>query len=62
MDLIRLLRSLEEFLYELVGWLVFYPRTLWRVLVRPGGVAQYTRREFANHQSRQNPRIASTAE
>jgi len=26
MDLIRLLRSLEEFLYELVGWLVFYPR------------------------------------
>ncbi|MCU1125366.1 hypothetical protein JAK51_03810 [Stenotrophomonas maltophilia] len=47
MDLIRLLRSLEEFLYELVGWLVFYPRTLWRVLVRPGEVAQYTRREFA---------------
>jgi len=47
MDLIRLLRSLEEFLYELVGWLVFYPRTLWRVLVRPGEVASYTRREFA---------------
>lgn len=50
MDLIRLLRSLEEFLYELVGWLVFYPRTLWRVLVRPGEVAQYTRREFAKDQ------------
>lgn len=47
MDLIRLLRSLEEFLYELVGWLVFYPRTLWQVLVRPGEVARYTRREFA---------------
>ena len=47
MDLIRLLRSLEEFLYELVGWLVFYPRTLWRVLVRPGEVARYTRRESA---------------
>ena len=47
MDLIRLLRSLEEFLYELVGWLVFYPRTLWRVLVRPGEVARYTRGEFA---------------
>lgn len=50
MDLIRLLRSLEEFLYELVGWLVFYPRTLWRVLVRPGEVAQYTRRELARDQ------------
>ena len=23
MDLVRLLRSLEEFLYELVGWLAF---------------------------------------
>ncbi len=47
MDLIRLLRSLEEFLYELVGWLVFYPRTLWRVLVRPGDAARYTRQELA---------------
>lgn len=47
MDLIRLLRSLEEFLYELVGWLVFYPRTCWRVLVRPGAIALYTRRELA---------------
>lgn len=47
MDLIRLLRSLEEFLYELVGWLVFYPRNLWRVLVHPGEVAHYTRREFS---------------
>ncbi|WP_313140839.1 hypothetical protein [Stenotrophomonas sp.] len=26
---------------------MFYPRTLWRVLVRPGEVARYTRREFA---------------
>ncbi|WP_340568812.1 hypothetical protein [Stenotrophomonas sp. G106K1] len=45
MDLIRLLRSLEEFLYELVGWLVFYPRMFWRVLIHPGEVALYTRRE-----------------
>lgn len=36
MDLIRLLRSLEEFLYELVGWLVFDPRMFWRV-VQQGG-------------------------
>jgi hypothetical protein len=46
MDLIRLLRSLEEFLYELAGWLVFYPRTFWRVLVRPGGMALYTRTQL----------------
>ena len=46
MDLIRLLRSLEEFLYELVGWLVFYPRMFWRVLIHPGEVARYTRIEL----------------
>lgn len=47
MDLMRLLRSLEEFLYELVGWLVFYPRTFWSVLVHPGAIARYTRLELA---------------
>lgn len=46
MDLIRLLRSLEEFLYELVGWLIFFPRTLLRVLVNPGGVALYAQSEL----------------
>lgn len=39
MDLMRLLRSLEEFLYELIGWLVFYPRTFWRILRHPGAIA-----------------------
>jgi hypothetical protein len=46
MDLIRLLRSLEEFLYELVGWLVFYPRTFWRIVCHPGEMARYTRAEL----------------
>ncbi|OEZ00323.1 MULTISPECIES: hypothetical protein [Stenotrophomonas] len=46
MDLIRLLRSLEEFLYELVGWLVFYPRTFWRIICRPAQMAIYTREEL----------------
>lgn len=50
MDLIRLLRSLEEFLYELVGWLVFYPRTFWRTLCRPGFMARYTRDELLKPQ------------
>jgi len=35
MDFMRLLQSLEELLYELVSWLVFYPVTLWRTLTRP---------------------------
>lgn len=53
MDLMRLLRSLEEFLYELVGWLVFYPRTFWRILLHPGAIARYTRLELAQEQDRQ---------
>lgn len=47
MDLMRLLRSLEEFLYELIGWLVSYPRTFWRILRHPGAIARYTRKELA---------------
>jgi hypothetical protein len=35
LDFVAIIRSLEEFLYELVSWLIFYPRTLWRVIVNP---------------------------
>jgi hypothetical protein len=35
MDFMKLLRSFEEFLFEATSWLVFYPLTLWRVLVHP---------------------------
>lgn len=53
MDLMRLLQSLEEFLYELVGWLVFYPRTFWRVLRHPGAIARYTRHELSEQPEQQ---------
>jgi hypothetical protein len=35
MDILQLVRSLEEFLYEAMTWLLFFPRTLWRVITRP---------------------------
>jgi len=47
MDFLKLLKSLEEFLYEVIIWLVFFPRTLWRVLVRPRAMAAYVNRELA---------------
>lgn len=53
MDLMRILRSLEEFLYELVGWLVFYPRTFWRVLRHPAAIARYTELELQQDPERQ---------
>ena len=53
MDLMRILRSLEEFLYELVGWLVFYPRTFWRVLRHPAAIARYAQLELEQPPERQ---------
>ena len=41
MDFMRLLQSLEELLYELVSWFVFYPVTLWRTLTRPQQMMRY---------------------
>lgn len=35
MDFMRLLKSVEELLYELVTWILFYPLTLWRCIRRP---------------------------
>ncbi|TRW18298.1 hypothetical protein [Glacieibacterium frigidum] len=35
MGILGLLRSLDELLYELVSWLLFFPLTLWRSLFRP---------------------------
>lgn len=43
MDFLKILRSLEEFLYEVITWLVFYPRTLWRVLRHPLITSGYAR-------------------
>jgi len=34
-DFFKLIQSLDELLYEILSWFLFYPITLWRVLVRP---------------------------
>src|SRR6478736_6605240 len=41
MDFMRLLKSIEELLYELVCWLLFYPLTLWRTLRHPQAMMRY---------------------
>ncbi len=45
MDLLKILRSFEEFLFEAVSWLIFYPLTLWRVLRGPLAAMDYSDRE-----------------
>lgn len=45
MDLLKILRSVEELLYEVISWLIFYPRTLWMTLSHPLRTMQYSDRE-----------------
>ena len=52
MDFMRLLKSLEELLYELVSWLVFYPLTLWRILRGPLAAMDYSDREQSDSEER----------
>ncbi|MDZ7871863.1 MAG: hypothetical protein U5N27_00940 [Rhizobium sp.] len=48
MDFMRLLKSLEELLYELVSWLVFYPMTFWRAFTRPLSMMRYADDELGD--------------
>jgi hypothetical protein len=41
MDFMNILKSFENFIFEVVGWLYFYPRTLWLSLFRPGEMMAY---------------------
>lgn len=47
MDFMRILQSLEEFLYEVMSWIVFYPRAILRTIRHPVAVAVYTREQLA---------------
>ena len=46
MDFLKIIRSVEELLYEAMTWLFFYPRTLWRCLRHPDWTIAYTGKEL----------------
>lgn len=41
MDFMNILKSFENFIFEVVGWLYFYPRTMWLALFRPSQMMAY---------------------
>ncbi len=41
MDFMRILQSLEQALFEVIAWLVFYPRTMWLAIRRPLAAMAY---------------------
>jgi hypothetical protein len=46
MDFLKIIRSIEELLYEAMTWILFYPRTLWRCLRHPDWITGYTDKEL----------------
>lgn len=53
MDFMKLLKSLEELLYEVMVMLVFYPKTLWLTFRYPQRMMDYADTELADVQSEQ---------
>jgi hypothetical protein len=46
MDFIGIIRSLEELWYEVMTWLIFYPRTMLRILINPTRMTLYSDSEL----------------
>lgn len=48
MNFFQFLKSLDDLLYEVVSWLLFYPLTLWRSMRRPIATMAYAEGELDN--------------
>ena len=53
MDFLKLIQSLDELLYEIMSWLIFYPVTLWRTLTKPLTMMTYSEAELGDPAERQ---------
>lgn len=47
MDFVKWINSLDELLYEVSSWLIFFPLTLWRSIARPLGAMAYAEQQLA---------------
>lgn len=53
MNFFQFLKSLDDLLYEVVSWLVFYPVTLWRTLREPLTMMDYATSELTKPDEQQ---------
>ena len=53
MDFFKFIKSLDELLYEVMSWLLFYPLTLWRMIKSPVRTMHESERELAEDEQRQ---------
>ncbi|MDF7774446.1 hypothetical protein P1X14_04240 [Sphingomonas sp. AOB5] len=53
MNFMNLLKSLDDLLFEIMGWLVFYPITFWRTIRHPWKMMDYASRELRAEEDKQ---------
>ena len=59
MIFMQFLKSLDDLLYEIITWLVFYPITLWRTIRRPFEMMAYADSELEDQAEQQYPDVLS---
>ena len=51
MDLLKIIQSLQDFMYELVVWILLLPKTILRAVFRPGLMVSYVNQEWEKDES-----------
>lgn len=46
MDILKIIQSLQDFMYELVVWVLLLPKTIFRAVFRPGWMVAYVNAEW----------------
>ncbi len=59
MNFMQFLKSLDDLLYEIITWLVFYPITLWRTIRHPFAMMTYADSELEDSPEQQYPDVLS---
>ncbi|WHU03894.1 hypothetical protein [Sphingomonas sp. NIBR02145] len=59
MNFMQFLKSLDDLLYEIITWLVFYPITLWRTIRHPFVMMAYADSELEDTAEQQYPDVLS---
>jgi hypothetical protein len=50
MEIFRLVKALEELIFEVSFWFLSYPKSLLKVIVQPGWVPRYVKKELAKEE------------
>lgn len=49
MDILKIIQSLQDFMYELVVWVLLLPKTIFNAIFRPGWMVNYVNEEWAKN-------------